>query len=224
MISSRAARPSRRRTIWVACLGLAATAILCAAPAPLIAHGFHALDQAEYQRAYEDFFTGILATYYDAPVVLGLVVAGLFAGIWKPDGFSSLWPFFIGGSLAGAAVGFWGTVPPAQPAYSSVIAVGLLGAAALNLPTGLMRGIFFVVGLCLTNAVFSGYAVSDVPPFAYVGVAFALNAGVALPAVLVWVSREKLPYGWVTIAWRASVSWVVAIALMAWVLRIRSII
>ena len=103
-----------------------------------------------------------------------------------------------------------------------VIAVGLLGAAAPQIPTGLVRGIFFVIGLVLTNAVLSGHRISEITPFAYVGIAFALNVGVVVPAGLVAVSREKLPYGWVAIAWRAVMSWLVAIAVMAMALMLKS--
>lgn len=190
--------------------------------APVLAHGFHGVEQTAYQQANQDFVTGILATFYDTPVLLGLIAAGLFSGIWKPDGFPSLWAFYLGGILAGAAIGFWGILPPVEPAYFAAIAIGLLGAAALNIPTNLMRGLFFVLGVVFTNAVFSGYSVWDVPAFAYLGVAFALNLGVAVPVMLVWLTRTKLPYSWVTIAWRANMSWVVAIALMSMVLTMKS--
>ena len=222
MISARAFPVSHRRTAWAICLCLGTLSVLSASVTPVIAHGFHGADQAVYQQANEDFVTGILATFYDVPVLLGLIAAGLLSGIWKPDGFSSLWPYFLGGNVAGAAVGFSGVIPPSEPAYVAVIAVGLLGAAALSVPNGLMRGLFFALGLVFTNAVFSGYEIWDIPLFAYMGVAFALNLGVAIPAGLVWLSRTKLPYGWVTIAWRANMSWVVAIALMAMVLSMKS--
>ena len=203
-------------------LCLAAVSLFLALPVAAIAHGFHGADQAMYQQANEDFVTGMLAAYYDIPVLLGLIAAGLLSGIWKPDGFSSLWPYFLGGIIAGAVVGFWGILPPSEPAYAAAIATGLLGAAAPNVPGGVMRALFLVLGIVLTNAVFSGYEIWDIPLFAYIGVAFSLNLGILLPAGLVWLSHTKLPYGWVMIAWRAKMSWIVAIALMSMVLTMKA--
>lgn len=211
------ASSTRMCVVWRSSLYLATVIVLSASPAPALAHEFGA-----GQGAYEDFLTGNRVVLADITVLLGVIAAGLLSGIWKPDGFPSLWSFYVGGVVAGAAVGLWGVIPPTLPAYVAVIAIGLLGAAALQIPTRLMNGIFFVTGLVLTNAVLSGHAISDIPPLAYVGIAFALNVGIAASAGLVAVSREKLPYNWVVIAWRAAMSWLVAIAVMAMVLMIKS--
>lgn len=212
-----AGRPTRSCVVWRFNLCLVVVIVLSVSPVSLLAHEFGA-----GQGAYKDFLSGNRAVLADNTVLLGLVAAGLLSGIWKPDGFPSLWPFYAGGVVAGAAVGFYGMIPPTLPTYVAVIAVGLLGAAAPQIPTGLVRGIFFVIGLVLTNAVLSGHRISEITPFAYVGIAFALNVGVVVPAGLVAVSREKLPYGWVAIAWRAVMSWLVAIAVMAMALMLKS--
>lgn len=209
----RVARPVRWRVIWQSCRYFAPAIILLSAPAPALAHEF-----GVGQDAYEDFLSGNLAVFTDVPVLLGLIAAGWFSGIWKPDGLPSLWPFYLGGILAGAAVGFWGVMPPTLPAYGAVIVIGLLGAAAAPYAVVLMRGIFVLIGLILTNAVFSGHGIAEIPLFAYVGIAFALNFGVAASAGLVAISDEKLPYTWVPIVWRAGISWLVAIAVMTMVL------
>lgn len=211
-----ALRPARGCGVGRSGLVLAAI-VPSASPMPALAHDFGA-----GEGPYVDFLSGNRAVLADIPVLLGLIAAGLLSGIWKPDGLPSLWPVYAGGILAGAAVGFGGMIPPTLPTYITVIVIGLLGAAAPQMSTGLVRGIFFVIGLILANAVLSGHAISEIPPFAYVGIAFALNVGLAVPAGLVAVSREKLPYGWVAIAWRAGMSWLVAIALMAMVLMLKS--
>lgn len=217
MISLRLPGHTRRRAAWQSSPFIATTVILAALPAPALAHKFGA-----GQGAYEDFLSGNRAVFSDMPVLLLLIAAGLFSGIWKPDGFPSLWLFYLGGIVAGAMLGLWGIFPPTLPAYFAVIAVGLLGAAAPNIPTALMRGIFVLIAVVVTNAVLSGHLISEISPFAYVGIAFALNIGVAVSAGLVAISREKLPYNWVTIAWRAAASWLVAIAVMAMVLMLKS--
>ena len=94
--------------------------------------------------------------------------------------------------------------------------------AAPNFTTNVMRGIFVLIGIVVTNAVLSGHAISEISPFAYVGIAFALNIGAVASAGIVAVSRDKLPYDWVTIAWRAAMCWLVAIAVMALVLMMKS--
>lgn len=186
-------------------------------PVPALAHEF-----GVGKGAYEDFLSGNQAVLNDFPVLLGVIAAGFFASIWKRDGFPSLWPFYAIGLAAGALLGFSGLVPPVTPAYSVVIALGLLGAAAPDLRIGVTRVMFMLIGIILSNAVLSGHTVSEIPPFAYVGIAFALNISVAVSAGLVSVSREKIPYTWVMIAWRAAMSWLVAITVMAMALMFRS--
>ena len=171
--------------------------------------------------AYADFLSGNQAVFVDLPVLLGVIAAGLLAGIWKPEGFPKLWLSFIAGIVAGAALGFTGLVPPAWPAFVGVIVVGALGAWALPLSTNVMRGIFFVIGMILCNAVLSGHTVSEVPGFAYVGIFFALNLCPSASARLVYLSHQYVPYGWVSIVWRAGSSWLVAIAVMALALMFR---
>ena len=84
-----------------------------------------------------------------------------------------------------------------------------------------MRGILFVVGVIVTNAVLSGHTISEVPPFAYVGIFFALNVCLSASARLVFLSHQYFPYDWVGIVWRAGSSWLVAIAVMAVALMFR---
>lgn len=186
-------------------------------PAPSSAHEF-----GVGQGAYEDFLSGNRAVLADVPVLLGMLSAGFFAGIWKPDGFPNLWPFYIIGLILGAFVGFSGAIPPTAPAFAATIGIGLMGAAAFPFPVGIMRGVFALMGIVLANAVLSGHSISEIPLFAYVGVFFALNIGTAVAAGLVSLSQDKLPYGWVKIGWRAGMSWIVAISIMAMVLMLNS--
>ena len=122
------------------------------------------------------------------------------------------------GHITGAVLAFWLAIEPTLPAYLAVILVGLLGAAAPALPRGVMQCVYLVVGVVLTNAILSGHTLSEIPPFAFLGIAFALNVAAAAAARLVFVSLQLLNYGWVLIAWRAGMSWIVAIAIMAMVL------
>jgi len=200
-----------------ACLFLALSTLVTLTPVTALAHEF-----GVGLGAYEDFLSGNQAVFADMPVLLCLIATGVFAGIWKADAFPSLWLFLAIGMLVGTVVGLWGQIPPTLPAYATVIAIGLLGAAAPNFPIWLMRSLFVIIGIILTNAVLSGHTFAEVPVFAFVGIAFALNLGVAASASLVAISREKLPYGWVLITWRAGMSWLVAIAIMTMVLMLRS--
>lgn len=171
--------------------------------------------------AYADFLSGNQAVLVDVPVLLGLIAAGLLVGIWKPNGFPSVWLSFVIGIFAGVALGLSGLVPPTWPAFLAVIFIGALGAWAPPFPLQVMRGMFFAIGLILTNAVLSGHTISEVPPLAYVGIFFALNVGVSACARLVFMSDHYLPYEWVSIVWRAGSSWLVAIAVMAMALMLR---
>ncbi len=218
----RLRRVPRRRAAAGACLCFVAAVIVLADAGPLFAHDDLGAAPSPFQQAYQDFLFGILGVVSNTPVVLGVVAAGLFAGMWKPDGAPVLWLMYLGGLGVGAAVGFSGVMAPTLPAYLVCIAVGLLGAAALNLPAGVMRGIFFVVGAVVANALLNGFSAAEIPPFDYIGMAVALNLGLLAPAGLVALTYDKLPYGWVPIAWRAAMSWIVAIAVMALVLDMQS--
>lgn len=171
--------------------------------------------------AYADFLSGNQAVLVDVPVLLGVIAAGLLAGTWRPDAFPSVWLSYIFGIFAGAGLGFSGLVPPTWPAFLAVIVIGALGAWALPFSAKVMRAIFLLIGVFLANAVLSGHTVSEVPASAYVGIFFALNIGVSACARLVFLSHQYLPYGWVSIVWRAGSSWLVAIAVMALALMLK---
>lgn len=173
--------------------------------------------------AYEDFLSGNQAVLADLPVLLALIAAGVFASIWKPNGFPLLWPSYLFGIAIGALIGFSGFIPSVISAYLTVIIFGLLGAAAPGISVNAMRGLYLFAGIMLCNAVLSGHTISEIPLFAYLGIAFALNVGIAVWAGLVSVLRETFPHGWVMIAWRAGMSWLVAIAVIAMTLMLRSV-
>ncbi|MEM1040169.1 MAG: hypothetical protein AAGI12_11960 [Pseudomonadota bacterium] len=176
---------------------------------PALAHEF-----GVGKDAYEDFLSGNQAVFVDFPVVLGVIAAGLFVSIWRLDGFPTVWLAYIAGLVVGAGLAFALAIPPALPMFVIVIFVGLLGALAPDLSTRMMQGIYFVIGLVLTNAVLSGHTIDEIPAFSYVGIAFALNLGVSACAAIVYRSRTNLSYDWVMIVWRAGSSWLVAIAVM----------
>lgn len=188
---------------------LVTVALVCWA-APVAAHEFGA-----GQTQYEDFLSGNRAVLTDIPLLLGLIAAGLYAAIWRGEGIITLWLPLAIGLVAGTALGFSGLVPPVIPAWFAVMVLGLFGAAKPDVPIHALRGIYLVAGILFTNTVFSGHTVEEIPLFAYVGIAFAINLVVLACAGMVQVSLEKLPYGWVMIAWRAGMSWLVAIAVMA---------
>ena len=198
-------------------LRLALAALFGLLPAAAFAHDF-----GVGKGAYEDFLNGNVAVLADVPVLMAVIAAGILAGIWKPEGFPSLWPSFFVGLLVGTVLGFVAAPPASLPTYIAVILIGLLGAAALDLSVGIMRGIFFLIGAVLTNAIFSGHTVSEIPVFAYIGIAVALNFCIAAAARIVMLSRERLQYGWVMIVWRAGMSWFVAIAVMAMTLMLKT--
>ncbi len=172
--------------------------------------------------AYEDFLSGNQAVFADLPIVLGLIATGILVGIWKSHRLPKVWLFFIGGIVVGAALGLWGILPPTPATYVAVCLVGLVGAASPDLPLVTMRIILGLMGMMLANAVLSGHAVGEVPPFAYLGIAFALNLGLAMSAVVVTSSLDRFQFGWVNVTWRALMSWLVAISIMAIVLTLKS--
>jgi hypothetical protein len=199
--------------------GLVAIAVLgvLLLPFPAYSHAF-----SIGQTGYQNFLSGNVAVFADIPVLLGLIAAGIFAGIWNMEGFPKLWPFYVAGLVGGLLLGLTGLVPAALPTYCTVVIVGLLAAAAPDFPTWLMRLIYFLIGVVLTNAVITGHTIDSIPIWSYIGIAFALNFGLVIPAGLVVMSRQNLPYGWVLITWRAGSSWLVAIAVMAMVLMLNS--
>ncbi|NBT29684.1 MAG: hypothetical protein EBT18_09415 [Gammaproteobacteria bacterium] len=210
------------RRFAVTFLAVATTLINSIYPGSVLAHDDFSAQQSLYQIAYAEFLSGIRAVTINTPVLLGLIAAGLFSGIWKPFGFRLIWPVYLGGIVAGALVGFSGVAPSTVPAYVVCIAVSLLGAAALSIPAGVMRVIFFVLGLVLTNEILSGHRASDIPLFAYVGIALALNLGPFVPAGFVALSHRRLPFTWTPIVWRAGLSWISAVLLLTLLLTMRS--
>ena len=72
-------------------------ALLAFAPVPALAHEF-----GVGKDAYGDFLSGNQAVLADYPILLGLIAAGLFASIWRLDGFPVLWPTYIAGLVVGA--------------------------------------------------------------------------------------------------------------------------
>lgn len=171
---------------------------------------------------YHDFLLGNMGVLIDTPVVLGMVATGILIGVWRSDGLPDVWLFYIAGMVSGAIVGSTGVIPATLPAYVTVFLVGLLGAAALNISLDMMRAIVSLIGFAFANAIFNSHAIGDIPLFSCLGIAFALNLGLASSASLVVISRVKLPYDWVLIAWRAAASWLVAISIMAMVLMLKS--
>ena len=212
-----------RRLVAITLLALATVLIINISAGSVLAHDDFSAPQSPYQIAYAEFLSGIRAVTTNTPTLLGMIAAGLFAGISKPFGFHLIWPFYLGGIVVGALVGFSGVAPPIVPAYIVCIAVSLLGAAALGISVSVMRVIVFVLGLVLANAILSGHTASDIPVFAYVGIALALNIGACVPAGLVALSNRRLPYTWTPIVWRAAMSWISAIAVLALVLSMRSL-
>lgn len=171
--------------------------------------------------AYENFLSGNQAVLADVPILLGLIATGIVVSNWKPDGLPKVWLFFIIGVLAGMALGLSGLLPAIMPTYVTVCLIGLLGAAAPRLPVAGMRLLVGISGVILANAVLSGHTLGEIQPFAYAGILFAINLGLAISAGIVSLSLEKLPYGWVNITWRALLSWIVAISIMAMVLMLK---
>lgn len=167
---------------------------------------------------YEDFLIGNLAVFTDTPVILLMLAAAFLISIWKADGLPQVWAFYVLGAILGALLGFAGILPPALPAFIAVIVTGLLGAVALNVSVGLMRALVCLIGIVLGNAILSGHTMNELPLFAYFGLFFALNLGLAIPASIVAITRDKLPYSWVLIVWRAGASWLVAVAVIAMML------
>lgn len=174
------------------------------------------------QGAYQDFLSGNQAVLADLPIVLGLIATGILVGIWKTDRLPRVWLFYNIGALLGVFMGFSGVVPPVLPAYIAVCLIGLLAAASPAISVFMMRLIVGVMGAIFANAVLSGHTIDEIQTFAYLGIFFALNLGLAAPAAVVTISREKLEYGWVYITWRALSSWLVAISIMAMVLMLRT--
>jgi len=74
------------RRFAVTLLAVATTLIISIYPGSVLAHDDFSAQQSLYQIAYAEFLSGIRAVTINTPVLLGLIAAGLFSGIWKPFG------------------------------------------------------------------------------------------------------------------------------------------
>ncbi len=102
--------------------------------------------------------------------------------------------------------------------------IALVGAAAaLSLPVFWMRALAVVLGAVPVVAMLFDHHLADVPAGFMVGVVFGLNLVFAAASSLVMITLERLPYGWVRIAWRAIAAWTVAVTMMLLALEISAL-
>lgn len=188
--------------------GLAASAAI-ASPSLAYAHSFESGADI-----YASFLAGIWAVYADIGIVLLILAAGLLLALDrnadKTAAFAAL--------LIGAVIGCFLTVPlNFNPSWVLLLSATLVACLAGLRPAWPLTALLVAqawAGGVGAWAVFAGHEDVVAPIAVYAGTLFALYIGVATIGGIVKTALEKVPQGWVEVAFRALSSWVAAIAIM----------
>lgn len=196
--------------------GLAAAALLAAGPAH--AHAFES-----GQDAYALFLQGVAQPWLALPVAVLLVGTGLFLGIWRQEALVPTWPALILGALIGFGLG--PLVPEVGGAVlmGAALVVSALGLLALPLAAPLAFGIAAFATALSGRYLMETHALGELPLAFLIGMGVGATTAVALPAGLVQASRERIAHAAVLIGWRALVSWVGAVAILALAFALRPV-
>ena len=208
---ARAGRGTFRRAIAFSTL----TVLLLTAAVAVFAHvdGDHRRVYS-LNVAYFEFLVGFEATLNRVPVLLLMIVTGLMIGLRPADTLQRIWPVVPTGLTVGCTIGTFVWIPAITPAYGAVIMAGLLIAASPEIGIRTLCVIVIALTSLMPNSMLSGYYWWEIPPFVYLGVAMASVLGMSVVYLIVRLSMAWLPDRWISIAWRALASWVVAIAIL----------
>ena len=208
-------RGIRRAVQWHGAAFSAALAFTAMA-APAAAHDF-----GRNSDLYASFVEGGGVVLSDIALLLAMAATGCFVSIRDREGMPKIWLVMAAGILAGFVAPLAFFTLPALASLGTAILLGLLAAAALPFPLSVARAILFAAGLALSAGTLGGHEAGSVPIGAYLGIFFTLNAGVAVAAALVTLSRRHFNERVTLIAARAFSSWIVAIAVMLLALSFR---
>lgn len=165
------------------------------------------------------YVAGIEATITYLPVMLLMIITGLYMGLHPALPAQNLGIYALTGLVLGAVLGAFATRGAIAPPFmASTLAVTILAGLALALVPKMTDTLVYtlITGLTLvmSNAMTSGVFWWEILPFSHAGVATTLILGLSLICGLVRLSITRLGDGWVVIAWRAAASWIVAIAIL----------
>jgi hypothetical protein len=189
---------------------LISTAIVAIAMAtPASAHSF--MPEGGF---YDRFIEGTLVVFYYPSTLLPLVALGLLASLWHVEGFTRAWPALILGQIVGvfvaSVVGPW-----VVPALMAAGALTAMLAALLHTHSGIVvRFAALLVGVLAIAATLEGHALFEQPVAIYIGILFAANLAVAIPAALTLEVLARYSRAWVRILWRVVASWIAAILIL----------
>jgi hypothetical protein len=172
--------------------------------------------------AYAEFLSGCAAILTELPIVIAIISTGILVSLWDREGLPRVWLAFVAGVVGGMLVATAALIDPVTVAYGSAIALGLLAAAAISLDLKLMRLVLFFSGFLPVAALLSDHDFGTVPLAAYAGILFMSNIVLSASAGLVSVALKNIPFSWVSIAFRALASWLVAIALISFAVLLRT--
>ena len=181
----------------------------------------HAHDFGAGSDTYGVFLSGCTAVLAELPVMIALLSTGILVSLWDREGLPKVWPGFLAGVAGGMLLALADVVDPVGIAYGAAMALGLLAVAAVKPGIPLMLGILFIAGLLPIAALLAGHEIGTVPVAAYAGILATANFVLAASAGITAIMLERLPYGWVSVAFRALASWMVAIALISFTFLMR---
>jgi hypothetical protein len=193
------------------------TILLLVFPGQAAAHDF-----ALGGDAYAKFLSGCAAVLTELPVMIAMIATGILVSLWDREGLPKVWLAFVAGVAGGMLVATAALIEPLTVAYGSAIALGLLAAAAVRPDVKLMRLVLFFAGFLPVAALLSDHDFGTVPPPAYAGILFMSNVVLSASAGLVSITLKNIPFSWVSIAFRALASWLVAIALISFAVLLRA--
>lgn len=172
--------------------------------------------------AYAEFLSGCAAVLTELPVMIAMIATGILVSLWDREGLPKVWLAFVAGVVGGMLVATAALIEPVTVAYGSAIALGLLAAAAVTPDLKLMRLVLFFAGFLPVAALLSDHEFGTVPLAAYAGILFMTNIVLSASAGLVSIALKNIPFSWVSIAFRALASWLVAIALISFSFLLRT--
>lgn len=193
------------------------TAVFVLAATLARAHSFEAGAEG-----YAAFSNGASAVITDLAVVLLLLAAGIALGLSKLFDPASGFIAIICGAIAGIALSFSLATGGAIIGLTAAIVAGLWGAIAPDLRTTLIAALAAAVGVAAGLAIYAGHGSEEIPLLAYIGSVVLIWLLTAICAGITKVIIETVGRLWVSIAFRAASSWVVAIAVMTLAFTLRA--
>ncbi|MEM8652297.1 MAG: hypothetical protein AAGF54_17320 [Pseudomonadota bacterium] len=171
------------------------------------------------QSIYLQFRLGIDTVAGDVPVLLLAASIAHLLAIRKEVKIEKLWPFFMIGLGLGGVLGASALIPAVFPALVASILVGSLAAISIQMNFIKIAISVTLVTIVMANASLSGYSWQHIHSATYLGFFCGMILATMIVYIPIRVSLVAFHYSWVSIAWRATSSWLVAIAILLIALR-----